>query len=162
VARACGVAEPVMLFVAPGFSVALATVHLALREVASRVTAAHLSATVRTLARDLERWVGVAHPRIHVLGLNPHAREGGSLGREEIEVIAPAVRALAAEGHAVEGPFPADSYFRPGFQGRSDAVLALYHDQGLVAVKLLAFHDAVNVTLGLPIVRTSPDHGTAF
>ncbi len=162
VARACGVADPVMLFVAPDFRVALATVHTPLKDVATLICEESLAATIRVVASDLERWFGLRRPRIHVLGVNPHAGEDGHIGREEVDVLIPVIRKLAGEGTAIEGPFPADSYFRSGFQGRSDVIVAMHHDQGLIPVKLLAFHDAVNVTLGLPIVRTSVDHGTAF
>jgi 4-hydroxythreonine-4-phosphate dehydrogenase len=117
---------------------------------------------VEVTRADLRTRFGVPDARIHVLGLNPHAGEGGGIGREEEDVVRPAVERLAAAGVRIAGPFPADSYFRPGFEAASDVIVALYHDQGLLPVKCLAFGTAVNVTLGLPIVRTSVDHGTAF
>ena len=117
---------------------------------------------VRVVRSDLEGLFRIPDARIHVLGLNPHAGEAGGIGREEADVIAPAIEALKARGYRIAGPFPADSYFRPGFEQGCDAIVAWYHDQGLLPVKCLAFGEAVNVTLGLPIVRTSVDHGTAF
>jgi 4-hydroxythreonine-4-phosphate dehydrogenase len=157
-----GVDSPVMLFVTPTFRVALATVHVALGRVPGLVTADRLRRVVKTTAADLDRWFGIPDPRIHVLGLNPHAGEQGGIGTEEQDVLRPAIQALAAEGTRISGPYPADSYFRPGFETAADVIVAMYHDQGLLPVKCLAFGEAVNVTLGLPIVRTSVDHGTAF
>lgn len=162
IAARFGITRPIMLFAAPGFRVALATVHVALRRVSEIVTADYLSRFLRILVFELRRRYGIAAPRIDVLGINPHAGEGGAFGDEETTALAPAIRRLQAAGEAVSGPFPADSYFLAGFGGRADCVVAMYHDQGLVAVKSLAFKDAVNVTLGLPLIRTSPDHGTAF
>jgi 4-hydroxythreonine-4-phosphate dehydrogenase len=153
---------PVMMFAAPGFRVALATVHVPLGRVPGLVTAERLRHVVRVVRADLARRFGIPDARIDVLGLNPHAGEAGGIGKEEVEVIAPAVAALRNEGVRISGPHPADSYFRPGFERGCDAVIAWYHDQGLLPVKCLAFGEAVNVTLGLPIVRTSVDHGTAF
>ena len=118
--------------------------------------------TSRILAADLERLFGLTNPRIAVLGLNPHAGEAGQLGREEIEIIAPALKRLRAEGLNLTGPLPADSAFAPAMLAQCDAVLAMYHDQGLPVLKHAGFGNAVNVTLGLPFIRTSPDHGTAF
>jgi len=112
--------------------------------------------------RGLQRNFGIAQPRLAVSGLNPHAGEGGALGREELEIIQPAIAALAAEGWAVTGPHPADTMFHVRARANYDAALCMYHDQALIPVKALHFEDAVNVTLGLPIVRTAPDHGTAF
>ena len=162
IAARCGTARPIMLFAAPGFRVALATVHVALRRVSEIVTADYLARFLRILAFELRRRYGIPSPRIDVLGLNPHAGEGGAFGDEEHTALIPAIRSLQAAGESVAGPFPADSYFLEGFAGRADCAVAMYHDQGLVAVKSLAFKEAVNVTLGLPLIRTSPDHGTAF
>lgn len=161
-AEAEDVPQVVMLFAADTLRVALATVHLPLREVPAAVTREGLARTLRVLHTGLEQRFAIHGPRIAVLGLNPHAGEGGVLGREEIEVVAPAVAEARARGLAVQGPFSADSFFRPERLADFDAVLALYHDQGLLPIKALAFGRAVNVSLGLPFVRTSVDHGTAF
>jgi 4-hydroxythreonine-4-phosphate dehydrogenase len=152
----------VMLLVGGGLRVALATTHLALSEVPRAITRDRLEAIVHILDRDLRQRFGIARPRILVAGLNPHAGESGYLGREEIEVIAPAIEALAREGLAVTGPFPADTLFTPRVLAGGDAALAMFHDQGLPVLKHAAFGEAVNVTLGLPIIRTSVDHGTAL
>jgi len=112
--------------------------------------------------RGLQRTFGIAEPRLAVSGLNPHAGEGGQLGREEVEIIGPAISAIAAEGWRVSGPHPADTMFHAGARANYDAALCMYHDQALIPIKALHFEEAVNVTLGLPIVRTAPDHGTAF
>ena len=157
-----GAATPVMMLAAGTLRVALATTHLPLREVPAAITAPRLIAVLRVLAADLRARFRIARPRILVAGLNPHAGEQGHLGREEIEVIEPALAALRAEGLALEGPLPADTLFTPKYLARADAVLALYHDQGLPVLKHAGFGQAVNVTLGLPIVRTSVDHGTAL
>jgi 4-hydroxythreonine-4-phosphate dehydrogenase len=117
---------------------------------------------VRTLWQSLRRDFGIAAPRIALSGLNPHAGESGTIGREEVEIIAPAIEALKAEGLAVSGPHPADTLFHEAARKTYDAVVAMYHDQALIPIKTLAFDRGVNVTLGLPFVRTSPDHGTAF
>jgi 4-hydroxythreonine-4-phosphate dehydrogenase len=161
-AAAVGVRRPLMLFACRTFRVALATVHVPLRRVPELVTADELTEFLRHLLYELRRRYGLASPRIDVLGLNPHAGEGGAFGDEERTQIGPAVAALRADGEDVRGPFPADSYFLEGFGAKADCVVAMYHDQGLVAVKSLAFTEAVNVTLGLPFIRTSPDHGTAY
>jgi 4-hydroxythreonine-4-phosphate dehydrogenase len=152
----------VMMLVGGGLRVALATTHLALSEVPRALTREGLEATLRILHADLAKWFGLPQPRILVAGLNPHAGEGGYLGREEIEVIAPVVRKLAAEGLGVTGPYPADTLFTPRTIAQGDAALAMFHDQGLPVLKHAAFGEAVNVTLGLPIIRTSVDHGTAL
>jgi 4-hydroxythreonine-4-phosphate dehydrogenase len=157
-----GAPPPVMMFAAPRFRVALATVHVPLARVPSLVTADRLRHVIGVVRADLDRLFGIPDARIDVLGLNPHAGEAGAIGREEVEVIAPAVAALRREGVRIAGPHPPDSYFRPGFESGCDVVVAWYHDQGLLPVKCLAFGEAVNVTLGIPIVRTSVDHGTAF
>jgi 4-hydroxythreonine-4-phosphate dehydrogenase len=141
--------------------VVLATVHIALADVPRALTQPSLEATIDLTARELPRF-GVASPRIAVAGLNPHAGEHGLFGREEETVIGPAVEASRARGVDVSGPFPGDTVFGRAHRGEFDVVVACYHDQGLIPVKLLAFGEAVNVTLGLPIVRTSVDHGTAF
>jgi 4-hydroxythreonine-4-phosphate dehydrogenase len=140
----------------------LATTHLPLAEVPAAITGERLEATLRILDGDLRRRFGIARPRILVAGLNPHSGESGYLGREEIEVIAPVVRRLAAEGLDVTGPWPADTMYTHRMLEGVDATLAMYHDQGLPVLKHAAFGTAVNVTLGLPIVRTSVDHGTAL
>jgi 4-hydroxythreonine-4-phosphate dehydrogenase len=152
----------VMLLVGGGLRVALATTHLPLARVAQAITGESLSATLDVLHGDLLSRFGIARPRIGVAGLNPHAGEGGHLGREEIEVIAPALEAARSRGIDAAGPFPADTLFVPAMLSRFDAVLAMYHDQGLPVLKHASFGHGVNVTLGLPIVRTSVDHGTAL
>ncbi|HEX9194644.1 MAG TPA: 4-hydroxythreonine-4-phosphate dehydrogenase PdxA [Azonexus sp.] len=142
--------------------VALVTTHLPLKEVPAAITADVLERTVRILHADLRDKYGLAEPRILVAGLNPHAGEGGYLGMEEIEVIAPVLEKLRAEGMQLSGPHPADTMFTPPMLARGDAVLAMYHDQGLTALKYATFGHGINVTLGLPIIRTSVDHGTAL
>ena len=150
-----------MMFYSETLRVVLATVHIPLADVPRAVTAASLEATIDLAARELPRF-GIAAPRIGVAGLNPHAGEHGLFGREEEIAIAPAIAACRARGIDVTGPFPADTIFIRARRGDFDVVVACYHDQGLIPVKLVAFGQAVNVTLGLPIVRTSVDHGTAF
>lgn len=154
--------EVAMLLVAPGLRVALATTHLALSAVPASITQSLVQRIVRIVYKDLREKFRIASPRICVLGLNPHAGEGGHLGREEIETIIPALQALRVEGIAVDGPLPADTAFLPVLREKYDAYLAMYHDQGLPVLKSLGFGDSVNVTLGLPFVRTSVDHGTAL
>jgi len=153
---------PVMMLVGDTLRVALVTTHIALKDVAKHIDATHLEQTIRVLAADLVRRFGIDVPRIRVLGLNPHAGERGVLGREEIEIIAPVIERLRDEGLQLLGPTPADTAFTPDALGNVDAVLAMYHDQGLPVIKALGFGQVVNVTLGLPIVRTSVDHGTAL
>jgi 4-hydroxythreonine-4-phosphate dehydrogenase len=150
-----------MMFEAPKLRVVLATVHVALRDVPALITRERIEQTVRLTAAELPRF-GVERPRIAVAGLNPHAGEHGLMGREDDEVIAPAVEACRSGGVNAAGPLPADTVFARAARGEFDVVVACYHDQGLIPVKLLAFGEAVNVTLGLPIIRTSVDHGTAF
>jgi 4-hydroxythreonine-4-phosphate dehydrogenase len=150
-----------MMFDSDALRVVLATVHIPLSEVPRALTAASLEATIALTARELPRF-GVARPRIAVAGLNPHAGEHGLFGCEEQTVMAPAIAACRSRGVDVSGPFPGDTIFVRARRGEFDVVVACYHDQGLIPVKLVAFGQAVNVTLGLPIVRTSVDHGTAF
>jgi 4-hydroxythreonine-4-phosphate dehydrogenase len=154
--------EPVMLLTAPGLRVALATTHLPLTAVSQAITREGLEQTLRILDHDLRIRFGIPAPRILVAGLNPHAGEGGHLGREEIEIIEPVLAALCEAGLNVIGPLPADTLFLPSVLAGADAVLAMYHDQGLPVLKHLGFGRAVNITLGLPIIRTSVDHGTAL
>ena len=154
--------EVVMMLVAGDLRVALATTHLPLAAVPAAITRDGLAGTLRILEHDLRTRFRIATPRIDVLGLNPHAGEGGHLGREEIDAIMPVVEALRAEGFDLRGPLPADTAFVPGRLAHCDAVLAMYHDQGLPVLKHAGFGHAVNVTLGLPYVRTSVDHGTAL
>ena len=156
-----GVARPVMFFHADTLKVALATVHIALADVARALTPDVLAATIRTTADALPGF-GYPRPRLAVAGLNPHCGEHGLMGHEDDRVIAPVVASLRATGLDVTGPIPGDTVFVRAARGEFDAVVACYHDQGLIPVKLLAFGSAVNVTLGLPIIRTSVDHGTAF
>lgn len=157
-----GCPRPVMLLVAEPLRIALVTTHLPLAAVPAAVTASLVGETLAVLDGGLRRQFGIAAPRILVCGLNPHAGESGHLGREEIEVIGPAVAAAAGSGIDARGPLPADSAFTPAALAEADAVLAMYHDQGLTVLKYAGFGRAVNVTLGLPIVRTSVDHGTAL
>jgi 4-hydroxythreonine-4-phosphate dehydrogenase len=152
----------VMLIWSPQLAVVPATIHVPLARAPALLTRELLVETGLIVARGLASRFGIKNPRLAFTGLNPHAGEGGSMGREEIEVIAPALADLAAAGVAVSGPHAADSLFRPSARKSYDAVVAMYHDQALIAVKTVAFARAVNVTLGLPLIRTSPDHGTAF
>jgi 4-hydroxythreonine-4-phosphate dehydrogenase len=160
-ARRSGARRPVMMLAGGGMRVALATTHLPLAKVPAAITPATLASVIRILDKDLRRLFAIRRPRIIVCGLNPHAGEGGHLGREEIEVIGPVVSRLRRSGLDLVGPLPADTAFLPAQLEGRDAVLAMYHDQGLPVLKHAAFGHAVNVTLGLPIVRTSVDHGTA-
>jgi 4-hydroxythreonine-4-phosphate dehydrogenase len=155
-------AEPVMMLAAKDLRTVPVTVHIALKEVPSRLTGQAILAQARIVARDLKCRFGIAHPRLAVTGLNPHAGEGGAMGREEEEIIVPAIAALKSEGLDVTGPLPADTAFHDEARAQYDAILCMYHDQALIPVKTLDFHGGVNVTLGLPFVRTSPDHGTAL
>jgi 4-hydroxythreonine-4-phosphate dehydrogenase len=164
VAERCGVspANVAMMLAGPTLRTIPVTTHLELADVPRELTSGLIEARARAVLRGLQRGFGIADPRLAVAGLNPHAGEGGQLGREEIEIIAPAIAALAAEGWRVTGPHPADTLFHAAARAKYDAALCMYHDQALIPVKALHFEDAVNVTLGLPIVRTAPDHGTAF
>jgi 4-hydroxythreonine-4-phosphate dehydrogenase len=155
-------AHVVMMLVGGGLRVALATTHLPLARVAAAITAESLERTLRIVDADLRKRFGIARPRILVAGLNPHAGEAGYLGREEIEVITPVIERLAAEGIGVSGPFPADTLYTPTVLAGADATVAMFHDQGLPVLKHASFGRGVNVTLGLPIIRTSVDHGTAL
>jgi 4-hydroxythreonine-4-phosphate dehydrogenase len=154
--------EVVMMLAAGNLRVALATTHLPLSAVPAAITRDNLERVLRVLHADLRDKYAFAQPRILVLGLNPHAGEGGHLGREEIDTIIPLLQDLRAEGFSLSGPLPADTAFLPGPLGQADAVLAMYHDQGLPVLKALGFGNAVNITLGLPYIRTSVDHGTAL
>lgn len=154
--------QVVMMLATEGLRVALVTTHLPLREVADAITAERLTKVTRILHQDLVSKFGVAQPKILVCGLNPHAGEGGHLGREEIEVIEPTLKQLRAEGMDLVGPLPADTLFTPRLLANCDAVLSMFHDQGLPVLKHKGFGAAVNITLGMPIIRTSVDHGTAL
>ncbi len=153
---------PVMMLATPELRVALVTTHLPLSQVSRAITPQHLESIIRILQHDLITRFGIKQPQILVCGLNPHAGEGGHLGHEEIEIIEPVLERLRQEGMSLTGPLPADTLFTPNYLQRADAVLAMYHDQGLPVLKHLGFGRAVNITLGLPIIRTSVDHGTAL
>lgn len=153
---------PVMMLAVPGLRVVPVTIHLALRDALARLTPRGIVHCGKVTAAALARDLGIAKPRIAVAALNPHSGEAGSMGREEIEIIGPAIAELVAAGIATLGPLPADTLFHPRARARYDAVLCMYHDQALIPLKTLDFEHGVNVTLGLPFVRTSPDHGTAF
>ena len=155
-------ADPVMLIYSEALAVAPVTIHIPLSAVPAALTRARIEATARILDRDLRAKFRIERPRIAVAGLNPHAGEGGALGREEIDFIAPAVETLRKEGLDIRGPLSADTMFHARARETYDVALTMYHDQGLIPVKTLAFDEGVNVTLGLPFIRTSPDHGTAF
>ena len=154
--------QPVMLLTCPGLRVALATIHLPLAQVSRHLTRPHLLRILDVLHHDLRSRFGIPDPTILVCGLNPHAGEGGHLGNEEIEVISPVIEQLRAQGRRVVGPVPADTAFLPAQLAQVDAVLTMYHDQGLPVIKHHDFAHAVNVTFGLPFIRTSVDHGTAL
>ena len=164
VAERCGVASAnvAMMLAGPSLRTVPVTTHLPLSAVPQELNSALIESRGRAVLRGLQRNFGIAEPRLAVTGLNPHSGEAGSLGREEIEIIAPAIAALAAEGWRVSGPHPADTLVHAAARAGYDAALCMYHDQALIPVKALHFEDAVNITLGLPIVRTAPDHGTAF
>ncbi|WP_133365764.1 4-hydroxythreonine-4-phosphate dehydrogenase PdxA [Qipengyuania sediminis] len=163
-AQACGVddEDAVMMLAGPSLRAVPVTIHCPLAEVPGRLSSALIAAKGRIVIEALRRDFGIANPRVAVCGLNPHAGEHGRIGHEDAEIIAPAVAALIAEGVDATGPHPADALFSPRARAGYDAALAMYHDQALIPVKALDFDQGVNVTLGLPIVRTSPDHGTAF
>jgi len=164
VAERCGVSpgNVVMMLAGPTLRTVPVTTHLPLSEVQRHLTSALIESRGRAALRGLQRNFGIPEPRLAISGLNPHAGEGGRLGIEEVEIIEPAIAALAAEGWRVSGPHPADTMFHTRARANYDAALCMYHDQALIPIKALHFEDAVNVTLGLPIVRTAPDHGTAF
>jgi 4-hydroxythreonine-4-phosphate dehydrogenase len=153
---------PVMMLVAKDLKVVPTTVHIPLKHVPITLTQDLLLSTIKTTAADLKRFFGISKPRIAVTGLNPHAGEDGNMGREEIEIIAPAIERARKAGHNVTGPHSADTMFHAAARATYDVAIAMYHDQALIPIKTLAFDEGVNVTLGLPFVRTSPDHGTAF
>ena len=157
-----GTAKVVMMLATEALRVALATTHLPLREVADAITPALLREVITILYHDLQNKFGIAHPHVLVCGLNPHAGEGGHMGSEEIDIIIPLLDELRAEGMHLSGPLPADTLFQPKYLDRADAVLAMYHDQGLPVLKYQGFGRSVNITLGLPFIRTSVDHGTAL
>ena len=164
VAERCGVAPEnvAMMLAGPSLRTVPVTTHLPLREVAGRLTPGLIEARGRATLRGLQRNFGITDPRLAIAALNPHAGEGGALGNEELELIEPAIVALREEGWQVVGPLPADTMFHEGARSRYDAALCMYHDQALIPLKALHFDEGVNITLGLPIVRTAPDHGTAF
>ena len=154
--------QPVMMLWSPALAVVPVTIHLSLREALTQLTIDLIVTTARIAVADLKARFGLSHPRLAVSGLNPHAGEEGSLGREDIEIVAPAVERLRSEGIDAKGPLPADTMFHAAARKSYDCAICMYHDQALIPIKTLAFEDAVNVTLGLPFIRTSPDHGTAF
>ena len=154
--------QPVMMLWSPAVAVVPVTIHISLREAIARLSTDLIVTTVRIVAAALKARFGLANPRLVVSGLNPHAGEEGSLGTEERTIVAPAVEMLRAEGIKIRGPLPADTMFHDAARKAYDCAICMYHDQALIPVKTLAFEDAVNVTLGLPFIRTSPDHGTAF
>ena len=153
---------PVMMLATEGLRVALATTHLPLSEVSAAITHDSLTNVIQILHNDLEKKFGISNPHILICGLNPHAGEGGHLGMEEINIIEPVLHSLTEKGMNLTGPLPADTLFTPRYLKSADAVLAMYHDQGLPVLKHVGFGNAINITLGLPIIRTSVDHGTAL
>ncbi|KLT73030.1 4-hydroxythreonine-4-phosphate dehydrogenase [Neisseria arctica] len=161
-AEKSGTGQVAMMLAGGGLRVALVTTHLPLKDVSAAIDRPLVESVARILAQELRRKFGIARPNILVTGLNPHAGEGGHLGMEEIEVITPAIENLRAEGMDIHGPYPADTLFQPFMLKGADAVLAMYHDQGLPVLKYASFGKGVNITLGLPFVRTSVDHGTAL
>jgi len=158
----CDVSKVVMMLAGDRLRVCLVTTHIALADVPAHLTTAEIVSTIRIVNTELKTRFGIDQPRLAVLGLNPHAGESGLFGAEELNVIAPAIEAARAEGIAATGPHSADTLFHFAVEGQYDAVICMYHDQGLIPLKLLHFEDGVNVTLGLPIIRTSVDHGTAY
>ncbi len=164
VAERCGIAREnvVMMLAGPTLRTVPITTHVPLKDVAGLISVELIMSRARTTERGLSRDFGIAHPRLAMAGFNPHAGESGALGREEIEIVIPALERLREEGIEIEGPLAADTMFHPRARARYDAALCLYHDQALIPLKTLHFDEGVNITLGLPIVRTSPDHGTAF
>jgi len=164
VAERCGIAREnvVMMLAGPTLRTVPITTHVPLKDVSGLISVELIMSRARTTERGLSRDFGIAAPRLAMAGFNPHAGESGALGREEIEIVIPALERLREEGIAIEGPLAADTMFHPRARARYDAALCLYHDQALIPLKTLHFDEGVNITLGLPIVRTSPDHGTAF
>jgi 4-hydroxythreonine-4-phosphate dehydrogenase len=154
--------QPVMMLWSPTLAVVPVTIHVSLREALAGLTTELIVSTARIAVADMKSRFGLARPRLVVSGLNPHAGEDGSLGTEDITIVAPAVELLRKEGIDVRGPLPADTMFHPAARQTYDCAVCMYHDQALIPIKTIAFEDAVNVTLGLPFIRTSPDHGTAF
>src|SRR5262249_29995443 len=154
--------RPVMLLWSPELAVVPVTIHLPLRQVVATLTTDLVVETARIVDRDLRARFAIARPRLAIAGINPHAGEEGALGDEDITIVRPAVERLCAQGIMARGPLPADTLFHAAARAGYDVALAMYHDQALIPIKTLAFDHAVNVTLGLPFVRTSPDHGTAF
>ncbi|MGY3110355.1 4-hydroxythreonine-4-phosphate dehydrogenase [Bradyrhizobium sp. LM6.9] len=154
--------QPVMMLWSPRLAVVPVTIHVSLRDALAQLTSELIVSTVRIVATELKSRFGISNPRIAISGLNPHAGEDGSLGHEEQTVIAPALKALRSEGIEAKGPLPADTMFHEAARNSYDCAVCMYHDQALIPIKTVAFDDAVNVTLGLPFIRTSPDHGTAF
>src|ERR1700674_5555675 len=154
--------QPVMMLWSPTLAVVPVTIHVSLREALAQLSSDLIATTARIVVAGLKSYFGIAHPRLAVSGLNPHAGEDGSLGTEDRTIVAPAVDLLRSEGLDVRGPLPADTMFHDAARQSYDCAICMYHDQALIPIKTLAFEDAVNVTLGLPFIRTSPDHGTAF
>jgi len=154
--------QPVMMLWSPALAVVPVTIHLSLREALAQLSTELILSTARIAAADLKAHFGLAQPRLALSGLNPHAGEDGSLGTEDIDIVAPAVETLRSEGIDARGPLPADTMFHAAARKTYDCAICMYHDQALIPIKTIAFEDAVNVTLGLPFIRTSPDHGTAF
>lgn len=161
-AELTGAKQVVMMLLNEVMKVALVTTHLPLKEVAGAITKEKIQSVIKIMTHDLKRRFGISNPHIAVCGLNPHAGEGGHLGHEEIDTIIPALNELRQQGHQLSGPIPADTLFTPNRVKQFDAILAMYHDQGLVPLKYAGFGESVNITLGLPIIRTSVDHGTAL
>jgi 4-hydroxythreonine-4-phosphate dehydrogenase len=158
----CGARHVAMMFVSPKLRVVLATVHVSIASIRDKLNIGAVFNPIELADQALREWFGIEHPRIAVAGLNPHAGEEGAFGDEEARILSPAILMASEAGIRAEGPYPGDTVFLKALEGRCDCVVAMYHDQGLIPVKLLGWRDAVNVTLGLPIIRTSPDHGTAF
>jgi 4-hydroxythreonine-4-phosphate dehydrogenase len=156
------VPQPVMMLWSPTLAVVPVTIHLSLRDALAQLTSELIVSTARIVAAELKSRFGIGAPRIAIAGLNPHAGEDGSLGHEEQTIVAPAIKILRNDGIEASGPLPADTMFHDAARKTYDCALCMYHDQALIPIKTLAFDDAVNVTLGLPFIRTSPDHGTAF
>src|SRR3984957_7917092 len=154
--------QPVMMLWSPALAVVPVTIHLSLREAIARLSSALIVSTARIVVADLKARFGLANPRLAVAGLNPHAGEHGSLGTEDLTIVTPAVEILRGEGIEITGPLPADTMFHESARKSYDCAICMYHDQALIPIKTIAFDDAVNITLGLPFIRTSPDHGTAF